>query len=111
MSTWSLIDKVRGWQRRFWGRFELDDPRPVAAEARYTYFLPQPERLAAIAPDDLVKLVFRGTPPSRQWDAERMWVLVTEVGPDGLVGTLDNDPSDMPQLKAGQIVRDRKSVV
>lgn len=101
----TLIDRVNYWRRRLWGHFTLDDPRPIAAEARYTYFLPQPETLAALAPGDLVKLVFRGAPASRQWDAERMWVQVTEIGPDGLVGRLDNDPSDMPQLKAGQTVR------
>lgn len=99
-----LLDKVHDWRRRFWGRFELDDPRPIAISAPYTYFLPTSETLAAIAEGDLAQLVFRGSPPSRDYGAERMWVKVTAVGADGLTGILQNSPADMPQLKHGSVV-------
>jgi len=99
--TETLRDTFDGLRRRLWGRYELDDPRPVAASARYTYFLPDSTILDALAPGDEVKLLFRSLPPGRKWDAERMWVEVLSVGAGGLVGRLDNDPSDIPQLKAG----------
>jgi hypothetical protein len=97
----TLRNKFHDLRRRLWGRYELDDPRPIAAEARYTYFLPAEEILDALAPGDEAKLLFRSVPYSRKWGAERMWVEVLSVGPDGLVGRLENVPTDMPQLKVG----------
>ncbi|HEV2866399.1 MAG TPA: DUF2185 domain-containing protein [Allosphingosinicella sp.] len=81
--------------------FTLDDPRENARDAPYTYFLPSGEELAAIEPDDQVKLVFRSVPPSDRWDAERMWVTVEDANGDHLQGRLDNEPSDMPLLAVG----------
>lgn len=98
----AMLSKI--W-RRMIGRWWVDDPRQIAREAPYTFFLPHEAELAALSPGDLVKLTFRAWPQSREWDAERMWVIVTEAGPDGLVGALDNFPSDMPQLKPGKRVR------
>ena len=84
--------------------FTLDDPRPNAAEAPYTYFLPLPDHLAALQRDDSVKLVFRPTASGTKWDAERMWVTVTRVDGDHLEGVLDNHPDDIPGLEAGASV-------
>lgn len=84
--------------------YVLDHPRPIAAEAPYTYFLPSPEILAALAPGDLVKLIFRPIPPREKWGAERMWVIITEADGERLVGSLDNEPDDVPSLKPGDPV-------
>jgi hypothetical protein len=91
--------------------FELVDPRPSAASAPYTYFLPLAPRLEAIAPKDLVQLVFRAVPASDEWDAERMWVKVKSVGPDEMEGELDSTPCDVPGLQAGARVQFVRSFV
>lgn len=90
--------------RRWFGRYEIIDPRPIAAEAPYTFYLPSENELLAVAPGDLVKLTFRSVPESSEWDAERMWVIVTAADGSRLTGRLDNHPSDMPQFKAGDRV-------
>lgn len=84
--------------------YTLDDPRPIAAEAPYTYFLPSAEELAALAPGDLVKLIFRGIQPGDKWDAERMWVTLDTVDEDHLAGKLGNQPEDIRGLHRDDIV-------
>jgi hypothetical protein len=101
MSGLSPLRQIGRLRRRLFGRYELDDPRPVAAENPYTYFLPSSEQLAALQVGDDVKLIFRSIPPAPEWGAERMWVRITGIAPHGLTGELNNDPSDMPQLKVG----------
>ncbi|HWV60467.1 MAG TPA: DUF2185 domain-containing protein [Sphingopyxis sp.] len=93
-------DRLRGW----FGRYEIEDPRPIAADAPYTFYLPSENELLAVSPGDLVKLAFRSIPDSSEWGAERMWVIVTAAEGARLTGTLDNHPLDMPQLKAGDRV-------
>lgn len=85
--------------------YVLDDPRPIARSAPYTYFLPSAERLAAIEPGDLVQLLFRSLALSPKYAVERMWVLVQLVAGDGLVGVLESTPFDMPGLEKGERVR------
>jgi hypothetical protein len=84
--------------------YVLDDPRPIAAEAPYTYFLPSFEELEALAEGDLVQLVFRPVPAREKWGAERMWVTIVAVSGDALTGRLDSDPDDMPCLRPGDLV-------
>lgn len=84
--------------------YTLDDPRPIAAEAPYTYFLPSAEELAALVPGDQVQLVFRPVSPGEKWDAERMWVTIDSVEGDRLSGRLDNEPEDNPNLHLNDIV-------
>jgi hypothetical protein len=103
-----LIDQI--WRRSV-GTFEIDDPRPIAAEAPYTFFLPTNEQLAAIQPGDEVKVIVRSSPPSPKWDAERMWVDIKAVEGETLLGALDNIPSDIPQLKAGDELQFPRSAV
>nr|WP_236659707.1 DUF2185 domain-containing protein [Sphingopyxis lutea] len=99
---------MRGW----FGRYAIEDPRPTAAKAPYTFYLPSENELLAVSPGDLVKLIFRSIPDSGEWDAERMWVIVTAAEGARLTGTLDNDPLDMPQLKAGDAVTfDRAHII
>jgi hypothetical protein len=98
-------------QRRWFGRYKIDDPRPIADAAPYTYFLPTENELLALQPDDLVKIVFRSIPAGAEWDAERMWVKITAAAGELLTGTLENRPFDMPQLEAGDVIRFRRSDV
>ncbi|GGJ58356.1 DUF2314 domain-containing protein [Sphingopyxis bauzanensis] len=93
-------DRLRGW----FGRYEIEDPRAIAAKVPYTFYLPLEKELLAVSPFDLVKLIFRSIPDSGEWGAERMWVIVTATDGAWLTGTLDNDPLDMPQLRAGDRV-------
>jgi hypothetical protein len=83
----------------------LDDPRPIAAAAPYTYELPHPDRIAALGPGDGVQAVFREVAGGRHYDAERMWVSVERIENGFVVGKLDNEPYDMPSLKLGDPVR------
>jgi hypothetical protein len=85
--------------------YEILDPRPAAASARYTYFLPTAERLRAIGAGDLVKVTMRAIPPSEKWDAERVWVRVRAANPGWIEGSLDSQPDDMPLLAEGATVR------
>jgi hypothetical protein len=85
--------------------YTLDDPRPIAAEAPYTYFLPAEARLASLEPGDFVKLVFRPNKPGLNWEAERMWVLVESIHADGLRGRLANEPEDVAELHYDDEVR------
>lgn len=102
-------DRIYNLRRRLFGSYTIDDPNPIAEGAPYTYFLPTENELLALQPGDLVKLVFRSHPPGLEWDAERMWVKLSAVNRGQLLGTLDNEPSDMPQLKAGDIVSFRRA--
>lgn len=86
--------------------YEIEDPRPIAVEAPYTYFLPDPALIEAIGVGDSVKAVFVATPPSNTtYGAERMWVTVTAVDGAWLEGVLDSVPFDMPKLKRGANIR------
>jgi hypothetical protein len=85
--------------------YEVLDPRPVAAEAPYTFFLPDPEVIKAVCTGDHVKAIVRAVPPSERYDAERVWLRVTSARPDWLEGALDSQPLDMPLLLQGAILR------
>ena len=85
--------------------YTLDDPRPNAREAPYTFFLPTDEELAALEPGDLVKLIFRSEVPGEKWDAERMWVVVDSLDGDQAEGRLENEPDDLPCISLGDRVR------
>jgi len=60
----------------------LLDPRPDAARAPYTFFLPSTSEIAAVGEDDLVKLMFEYTHDIEKWAVERMWVIVKEAKGD-----------------------------
>jgi len=96
-----IFRRIYDTRRRLFGKYIVQDPQPTAASAPYTYYLPPTDFLAAIAPGDVVKIVFESVPPSKKHEAERMWVIVTERDGDKLLGKLDNDPFDIPQLKSG----------
>ena len=96
-----LKDRIYNLRRRLFGRYELDDPRPIRESAPYTYYLPSDERLNAAGPGDHVQLLFRSIPPGVQYGTERMWVEVLSVTDNTLAGKLLNKPFDMPQVKEG----------
>ena len=95
----SISARLISHYRRRFGRYTVDDPRPIADQAPYTFYLPSENELLALAPGDLVKLIFQSHPPGAEWDVERMWVTVTLVSGDRFVGTLNNEPLDMPQIR------------
>lgn len=84
--------------------YALVDPRPIAAEAPYTFFLPTQEQLAALGEGDLVKLIFEQDLPGEEWVAERMWVRIITVREDDLTGVLESLPDELP-LQAGDEVQ------
>lgn len=85
--------------------FTLIDPRPLAAAAPYTFFLPSAAEIAAIGKGDLVKLMFEYNHETEEWPAERMWVTVEAVEGDTLVGALGNQPFEKTSaLKIGDLI-------
>ncbi len=85
--------------------YTIRDPRPIAASAPYTFFLPQQELVEAVNAGDLVQAIFTAIPPSEEYDAERMWVRIESSDVEFLEGTLDSEPSDMPNLPPGSKIR------
>jgi hypothetical protein len=83
----------------------LNDPRPIAASAPYTFEMPHPDEILALEPGDGVQAIFREVAGGRHYDAERMWVTVETIENGIVVGKLDNEPYDMPLLKLGDPVR------
>jgi hypothetical protein len=87
-------------------RYELLDPRPIAADAPYTFFLPSAAEVAAVGAHDLVKLTFEYLHETEKWAAERMWITVEQIEDDDLIGTLGNDPDEPTStLKFGDQIR------
>lgn len=86
--------------------YELIDPRPLAANAPYTFFLPSPAETAAVGVKDLVKISFDYTQPTEKWDGERMWVIVDKDNGNWLEGVLDSHPSEpTSRLKLGDPIK------
>lgn len=86
--------------------YTLIDPRPIAANAPYTFFLPSAAEIAAVGEGDLVQLTFEYNHEIEEWPAERMWVTVEEVEGDTLVGALGNQPFEKTSsLKIGDLIR------
>ncbi|NCU66893.1 DUF2185 domain-containing protein [Acidovorax sp. 210-6] len=84
----------------------LDNADALAAQYRYTFYQPSPAVIARLAPGDVVKLIFRfeSSDPDAP-GAERMWVIVDEVLPQGrFKGRLDNQPRHITDLQLGDPV-------
>jgi hypothetical protein len=81
--------------------WELVDADPIASENPYTFYKPSRDVIGRVRPGELVKLIFRfkSSDPGAP-SAERMWVLVEDVLPDGSFrGRLDNEPKYISDLK------------
>jgi hypothetical protein len=85
-------------------RWVLVDPRPIAKEAPYTFFLPSAAELAAQKPGDKVYLDIQAVPRRQKWESERMWATITKAGRSGLTAKLEHQPDDIPGLKLGDMV-------
>lgn len=54
---------------------------------------------------DAVQRLFKYKHPIDRCEGERMWVVITEVRPEGILfGYLDNDPLNIDSIKAGDVV-------
>jgi hypothetical protein len=100
----TLAERWDRWRRRLFGRYSIDDPRPIAEGAPYTFFLPSENELLALSPGDHVKLLFRGNPGGKSFDVERMWVSLTDVNGNSLTGRLDNVPYELHQLRPDDVI-------
>jgi hypothetical protein len=68
--------------------------------APWSFSIPRSDVRTSLQPGSLVKLLFGvGGGPSP--GVERMWVEVLEVGADGYLGRLDNEPSAIGDLELG----------
>jgi len=97
----SFRQRAYNLRRKLFGTYEIRDPRPVAAEAPYTFYLPPQNRLELLRPGDTVKVTVASIPDSPEFDTERMWVLIDRIEGDDVYGELSNQPVDIPQLKSG----------
>jgi hypothetical protein len=106
-----LLQWLGHQRRRRLGRYEINDPRPIAQGAPYTYYLPSENEVLALVSGDRVKLLFRSIPPGPKFEIERMWVTIAAIDGDIVQGELDNVPSDMPQVRLGDTVSFKRSDV
>lgn len=74
--------------------YALTDPRPIAEEAPYTFYLPNDAQIAAVGISDAVKLISECHVPVEKWAVERMWVTISAVAGATLTGTLDKDQAE-----------------
>lgn len=81
--------------------WHLTDADELAAQYKYTFYKASREIIGKVSPGEVVKLIFRFTSDDPEAPAaERMWVLVDEVGPGGkFKGRLDNEPKHIKDLK------------
>lgn len=84
--------------------YTIRDPRPDALAAPYTFFLPHEIELAALRVGDLVKMAFEWELPVVEYEAERMWVTIMQIGSSQLMGTLDNEPYEKDRMNVGDAV-------
>lgn len=81
----------------------LENADEVAAAHRYTFFKSPRETISLVRPGEVVKLIFLFDSDNPDAPcAERMWVIVDQIGPDGRFhGRLDNEPRWIEDLKLG----------
>jgi hypothetical protein len=68
------------------------------------FLIPSQAERNSLVPGDIVKLVFRFTPPT-DVSAERMWVQVQAVEGQQYVGQLTNEPRHIVGLDPGSTIR------
>lgn len=68
------------------------------------FFLPHENELAALRIGDLVKITFEWDPAVLEYEAERMWVTILQIGSDVWMGTLENEPSEKNRAQIGDAV-------
>ena len=101
----SWVRRLRPANRPKITEWFLDDGAALAKEFPYTFWKPSAELTGNLAPDDFVKLIFQFADPVDGYpNAERMWVKIARVGPDGFVGTLSNTPYYIASLEFGDVI-------
>lgn len=87
--------------------WHLRDATKIAAEAKYTFYLPSKATIAALQVGDVVKLMFAlRNPAEDEPPAERMWVKIEMIdGSGGFLGRLANDPAVIEDLNYNDHVR------
>lgn len=86
--------------------WKLEDADLIAAQNKYTFFKSPRETIAKVRPGETVKLifVFDSEDPNAP-RAERMWVVVDSIEPDGkFAGRLNNHPAWIKDLKLDDLV-------
>lgn len=80
----------------------LVDADELVSQYKYTFYKTPRNLIEKVSVGEVVKLIFRFESDDPEAPgAERMWVLVDEVGQDGTFkGRLDNDPKYIQDLKA-----------
>lgn len=94
--------------------WKLENADETAAAHKYTFFKSPRETIALVKPGEVVKLifVFESEDPEAP-RAERMWVLVDSIDPNGkFVGRLNNQPSWISDLKLDdQVTFDASNII
>jgi hypothetical protein len=86
--------------------WQLDDAAAIGAANPFTFYKPSSEAIALLRAGNLVKLIFAFESNDPQAPrAERMWVRIERIEADRYVGTLDNDPRYIEDLKCGDEVK------
>ena len=78
--------------------YTLADVPALHKQFPRTFLKPYDDRLDTLKIGEHVKLVFLPVDPEIR--PERMWVIITKIDGNRYWGTLDNEPSDVPNLKA-----------
>jgi hypothetical protein len=81
--------------------WSLENADLLAAEYKYTFYKPARDVIAKVQAGEVVKLIFNFESDDPEAPgAERMWVLVDEVSPDGrFQGRLNNEPYWIKDLR------------
>lgn len=81
----------------------LVDADELVSQYKYTFYKTPRNLIGKVSVGEVVKLIFRFESDDPEAPgAERMWVLVDEIGQGGTFkGRLDNDPKYIQELKAG----------
>lgn len=95
------------WSRHVWHRASLQSGLDSHRRCPETFLIPGTDQKDALAPGDLVKLMWS----VRRYPGERMWVRITERRGDRLVGTLEcwpvfvfMDPGTKVRFKIDDII-------
>jgi hypothetical protein len=91
--------------------YEVIDPRPIAASAPYTYFLPSETEVASAGVGDQIQVTIAAVPPSTQWGAERLWFVVLSTSGEAFAVQLESEPSDIGALPIGSVIAVPKAAV
>lgn len=82
--------------------WSLENSEEVAARNPYTFYKPSRAVVAMLAPGNQVKLIFTFESEDPEAPrAERMWVTIDSISNSAYVGTLDNEPRHIVDLKIG----------